>query len=176
MRVTFRITLWALGALAVVLIAFMAFVFAQPRLATGFAFGVNTAPIEARLRDDFPPRTTDVRTEAITAAARAFIKALDAGQRGKATYSFSDNAQRSNWSNFPEGMIPRGGLKLGDLSAGQQALLDALLAEIMSPSGIQNLEWQLAAERTFPTDHWFNKYGVDHFYVAILGEPSATRP
>ncbi len=171
-----RIALWALGSLAVVLAAFMALVFGQPRLVTGIAFGVNTAPIEARLRDDFPPRTTDVRTEAITAAARAFIEALDAGQRGKATYAFTDNAQRSNWSNFPEGMIPRGGLKLGELGEGQRALLDALLAEIMSPSGIRNLEWQLAAERTFPTDHWFNKYGVDHYYVAILGEPSPTRP
>ena len=168
--------LWATGSLAVVLIAFMAFVFAQPRLATSIVFGVNTEPVAARLRDDFPPRATDARTEAITAASRTFLEALDAGQRGKATHAFNDNAQRANWSNFPEGMIPRGGLKLGELSEGQRALLDALLSEIMSPSGIRNLEWQLAAERTFPTDHWFNKYGVDHFYVAILGEPSPTRP
>ena len=168
--------LWATGSLAVVLIAFMAFVFAQPQLATSIVFGVNTEPVAARLRDDFPPRATDARTEAITAASRTFLEALDAGQRGKATHAFTDNAQRANWSNFPEGMIPRGGLKLGELSEGQRALLDALLSEIMSPSGIRNLEWQLAAERTFPTDHWFNKYGVDHFYVAILGEPSPTRP
>ena len=171
-----RIALWASGLLAIVLIAFMAFVFAQPRLTTGIVFGVNTAPIEMRLRDSFQPRTTDAKTETITAAAGAFLEALDAGQRGKATYAFTDNAQRSNWSNFPEGMIPRGGLKLSALNAEQYALMDALLAEIMSPRGIRNLEYQLAAEQTFPTDHWFNKYGVDHFYVAILGEPSATKP
>ncbi|MDE2789491.1 MAG: DUF3500 domain-containing protein [Paracoccaceae bacterium] len=171
-----RIALKALGLLAIVLIAFMTFVFVQPRLTTGIVFGVNTAPVEIRLRDNFQPRTTDAKTEAITAAAKAFLEALDAGQRSKATYAFTDNAQRSNWSNFPEGMIPRGGLKLSVLSAEQHALMDALLAEIMSPRGILNLEYQLAAEQTFPTDHWFNKYGVDHFYVAILGEPSSAKP
>ena len=171
-----KIALGVLGSLAIVLIAFMAFVFAQPRLTTGIVLGVNTAPIDARLRDSFQPRTTDAKTEAITAAAKAFLEALDAGQRGKATYAFTDNAQRSNWSNFPEGMIPRGGLKLSALSAEQYALMDVLLAEIMSPRGIRNLEYQLAAEQTFPTDHWFNRYGVDHFYVAILGEPSSNKP
>ena len=171
-----RIILIALGALAIILASAVAFIFANPRAATSIVFGVDTSPIDIEIRDSFPPRPTDAKTEAITAAARSFLDALDVESRAAATYAFNDNEQRSKWSNFPEGMIPRGGLKLGSLSPGQSSLLDSLLAEIMSPSGVRNLEYQLAAERTFPTDHWFNKYGVDHYYVAFLGEPSTSKP
>ena len=164
----------ALAALAIA--SAVAFIFANPRAATSIVFGVDTSPIDIEIRDSFPPRPTDAKTEAITVAARDFLDALDAESRAAATYAFNDNEQRAKWSNFPEGMIPRGGLKLGSLSPGQTALLDTLLAEILSPSGVRNLEYQLAAERTFPTDHWFNKYGVDHYYVAFLGEPSNSKP
>ncbi len=171
-----RIILIALGALAIILASVAAFVFANPKAATSIVFGVDTSPIDIEIRDSFPPRPTDAKTEAITAAARDFLDALDVAGRASATYAFTDNKQRSNWSNFPEGMIPRGGLKLGSLNPEQTALLDALLAEIMSPLGVRNLEYQLAAERTFPTDHWFNNYGVDHYYVAFLGNPSTSEP
>ncbi len=147
-----------------------------PRFMTGLFFGVNTKPVELSLSGNYTPRAADAKTAAIATAAAVFIDSLNPEQKQAASYDFSDNAQRSNWSNFPEGMIPRGGLKLGTLSKEQQAKLDRLLAELMSEKGYRNLEYQLAAERTFPADHWFNKYGVDHFYVAFLGGPSASEP
>lgn len=150
--------------------------FLNPRLVTSLAFGVNTTPIALPLRDSFEDRAPDAKTTSIVSAANAFLGALDATQRDTATYVFSDNEQRSKWSNFPEGMIPRGGLRLGTLSEDQYTLMDTLIAEIMSEDGVRNIKYQLAAEQTFPTDDPFGEYGVDKFYVAFLGEPSETQP
>ena len=146
-----------------------------PRFTTGLFFGVNTNPIELTIKDSFEPRPTDAKTQAILLAAKAFIATLSNEQSAAALYSFADNEQRSKWSNFPEGMIPRGGLRLGNLSPEQQQLLDQLLAEIMSEQGLLNIAYQLAAEETFEKDS-FNKYGIEHFYVAFLGTPSASLP
>lgn len=164
------------GVIAVVLMAAVAFIINNPRVATGLALGVNTSPVKLELRNSYKPRETDAKTRAIVAAADRFLASLDATQTEAASYAFSDNAQRSNWSNLPEGMIPRGGLKLGTLSKEQRALLDRLFGELMSPKGALNIKYQLAAASTLPTNHLFYKYGVDHYYVAFLGKPSATLP
>ena len=101
-----------------------------PRFSTGLLFGVDVGPVDLALQSAFVDRETDAKTSAIKEAAAVFLASLDPAQKQAATYAFSDNAQRSNWSNFPEGMIPRGGLKLGKMSAEQRELLDALLAVV----------------------------------------------
>ena len=145
------------------------------RSMTGLFFRVNTAPVDLNLKGSYSPRESDEKTKAIVAAAKIFLAALDDKQKQAATYTFSDNAQRSNWSNFPEGMIPRGGLKLGELSKEQRILLDKLMSEIMSEKGVQNINYQLAAEDTISPSSML-KYGTQYFYVAFLGEPSNTYP
>ncbi len=146
-----------------------------PRFTTGLLFGVDVGPVDLALQSAFVDRETDAKTSAIKEAAAAFLASLDPAQKQAATYAFSDNVQRSNWSNFPEGMIPRGGLKLGKMSAEQRELLDALLAEILSERGVRNVEYQLAAEDGLPGVP-FLRYGSQHFYVAFLGEPSVSQP
>jgi hypothetical protein len=150
--------------------------FLNPRAVTGLAFGVNTAPVDLPLKSSFEDRTPDAKTMAIVAAANAFLGALGAKQRDAATYDFSDNEQRSKWSNFPEGMIPRGGLRIGTLTDMQNELMNTLMSEIMSEAGMRNIAYQLAAEETFPTDDPFGEYGVAKYYVAFLGEPSENQP
>lgn len=145
------------------------------RQLTGIFFGVNTSPIELTLQSDFEPRDSDEKTKAVVVAAKNFLSTLSESQLHAAVYDFSNNAQRSNWSNFPEGMIPRGGLKLGELSNEQSKSLDLLLAEILSEKGISNLKLQLISEDTHSPNSIL-KYGTQHFYVAILGEPSSTLP
>lgn len=142
---------------------------------TGLFFRVNTAPVGLNLKGSYSPRESDEKTKAIVAAAKIFLASLDDKQKQAATYTFTDNAQRSNWSNFPEGMIPRGGLKLGELFKEQRILLDKLLSEIMSEKGVQNINYQLAAEDTISPSSML-KYGTQYFYVAFLGEPSNTYP
>ena len=141
----------------------------------GLVFGVDVGPVDLPIAEQLPDRTPDAKTEAIVASADAFLASLDQSQRAAAMHAFTDNAQRAKWSNFPEGMIPRGGLPLGELSEGQRALLDALLAELLSDEGVRNVELQLLGEdllRQVPV----MKYGTDLFYVAFLGEPSGAQP
>ncbi|WP_133405569.1 DUF3500 domain-containing protein [Parashewanella tropica] len=145
------------------------------RSMTGFFFGVNVNPVEMPLKRSFEPRKTDQKTKEIVNITHRFIDSLDAKQKQALLYELSDNAQRSNWSNFPEGMIPRGGLKLGEMTSKQRELLDDVLAQVLSEKGVQNIEYQLAAEDTFEAGGML-KYGTDYFYVAILGTPSETQP
>lgn len=161
--------------IVVALVAVVAFSLSQPKLLTGLFFGVNTSPVAMNLKETFEPREPDAQTQAIVLAANKLLASLDSEQKNQILYKFSDNEQRSSWSNFPEGMIPRGGIKLGSLSQDQRDLLDKLLGEVMSKEGMINIDQQLVAEETFPKNS-FNKYGVEHFYAAFLGEPSETQP
>ncbi|MCY4048431.1 MAG: DUF3500 domain-containing protein [Hyphomicrobiales bacterium] len=162
-------------ATVIVLAVIIAGLLQYPRLLAGVFFGADTLPVEISLRSLYEPRETDGRTRAIVAASDAFLNSLDDQQKQAAMYAFDDNAQRSNWSNLPESIVPRGGLKIGRLAREQRALLDALLGEIMSKKGAQNIDYQLAAEDAIPSGKFF-EYHSEDFYVAFLGEPSVSRP
>ena len=56
----------------------------------------------------------------IVASANGFLSSLDEGQRSKVLFEFNDAAQRMKWSNLPTTMVPRAGLKMGDLSGPQR--------------------------------------------------------
>src|ERR1700719_4844304 len=54
------------------------------------------------------------------AKANAFLETLDGQQRGKALLEF-DSAKKPSWSNLPVTMVPRNGLRLGELTKPQRA-------------------------------------------------------
>ena len=170
-----RRTLKYLLGVAVIILAIGFFLFQYPKLGAQIVFGANTSPVELALRGSFSAREGDKKTAAIASAATAFLASLNDEQKKAATYAFSDNAQRSNWSNLPEGMFPRGGLKLGELTKEQRANLDNLLAEFMSEKGARNIDYQLAAADTLRSNI-FMKYGSEFYSVAFLGEPSTDQP
>ena len=82
------------------------------------------------------PRTS---TEALVRAADAFLATLSAEQRQKVTYAFDDATQRARWSNFPTGVVARGGISLKQMSAPQQAAAMKLLATVLSPMGLEKV-------------------------------------
>ena len=145
------------------------------RYMTSLFFGINIAPVNLSLKSTYNSRKSDKKTRVVVAAAKTFLTSLDEKQKQSAIYSFYDNVQRSNWSNFPEGMIPRGGLAMRKLSKKQRTFLNKLLSEIMSEEGMKNLNYQLAAEDNIPQSSLL-KYGSKYFYVAFLGEPSNNYP
>ena len=51
-------------------------------------------------------------------------------------YKFDDDKQRARWSNLPTGMVPRGGLSLGELSDAQRSTALALVASTLSQRGL----------------------------------------
>ena len=172
-----RVLTYLLGAVIIVAAIFV-YLFFRPDIAARVFFGAAPSPVEMNLRRAYDVPAADRKTVAIVAAANLFLDSLDENQRQAATYRFTDNAQRANWSNFPEGMVPRGGVKLGALSELQRASLDRLLGELLSEDGVRNITWQLAAEDTLVPGDVFGvmKYGSEHFYAAFLGEPSTTEP
>ena len=127
-----RVLICVLSAVSVVA-AIGLFLLLDPQIGTRMFFGVDSSPVEIVLSGSYRVPAADERTRAAVAVATALLGSLDDGQRQAATYAFNDNAQRSNWSNFPEGMVPRGGLMVGALSDSQRANLDSPYAQ-MKPS------------------------------------------
>lgn len=165
-------------AAIVVIVAIGLFLFLNPAFVARLFFGVDSSPVELELAQSYSVPAADEKTETIVAAAALFLDSLNDEQRQEATFSFADNAQRSNWSNLPEGMVPRGGLKLGELSVDQRAKLDDFLMEIMSEDGARNIFYQMLAEDTLVQSDFSgsSKFGSKFFYTAFLGDVSTTEP
>lgn len=142
---------------------------------------LQTPPVEIALKPSFDVPAADAQTLAIIAAAQGFLATLGAEQRAAAVFPFDDNAQRSNWSNFPDGAVQRKGVMRGDLSADQNAALDVLLAQLLSADGVRNVRLQLAGDDALgaaPTGGGPMpvNFGSAYFYAAFLGEPAADAP
>jgi len=88
-------------------------------------------------------------TAKIVTAANKFLSTLGDSQRQRVVYSFGDNAQRARWSNFPTGVVPRGGIALKDMTAQQQAAVMNLLAAVLSPQGLERVQQIREADDDF---------------------------
>ena len=78
-------------------------------------------------------------TADIVHAAESFLNTLSPEQRQKVMYAFDDATQRARWSNFPTGVVARGGINLKQMSASQQAAAMKLLATVLSPMGLEKV-------------------------------------
>jgi hypothetical protein len=78
-------------------------------------------------------------TARIVSAADAFLSSLDADQRKKALYAFDDNEQRARWSNFPTGVVPRGGIRFKQMTEPQRDAAMKLLSIVLSPMGLEKV-------------------------------------
>jgi hypothetical protein len=104
----------------------------------------------------------------MTECANRFLAALDANQRGKATFSF-DTDERMNWHFIPK---ERKGLPLREMTPYQKHLASALLAAGLSQTGyikavtIMSLEDVLkiiesdSGERRNPEKYYFSVFGT----------------
>ncbi len=88
-------------------------------------------------------------TPKIVSAAEAFLATLSAEQRQKVVYAFDDAAQRARWSNFPTGVVARGGLSLKQMSAQQQEAAMKLMATVLSPMGMEKVKEVRQADDDF---------------------------
>ncbi len=111
------------------------------------------------------------------AAANQFLACLDQGQRGKVVFDFKDQAQRKRWSNLPTAMVPRAGLRLGDLAAAQRSAAMGVLAAALSPEGYQKVAQIVEADEVLRKESGGRPiFGRDEYYISILGQPSTTAP
>jgi hypothetical protein len=82
-----------------------------------------------------------------------------------------------HWSNLPIGVVPRTGLRLGDLDARQTAAARQLFQAALSACGLKLLDEVRLA------DDWLTAYDKrpigwsgGNYYLTVLGEPGAKTP
>jgi hypothetical protein len=110
------------------------------------------------------------------AKANAFLETLDAQQRGKVLYEF-DSAKKPSWSNLPVTMVPRNGLRLGELTKPQRAAALDALAAVLSRQGFQKvIDIMNADDQLVRGNDNRMRFGTDNYYLAFFGTPSATKP
>jgi hypothetical protein len=115
----------------------------------------------------------------IVASANGFLSSLDEGQRSKVLFDFNDAVQRMKWSNLPTTMVPRAGLKMGDLSAPQRKAAMDLLAAMLSTRGYEKVLAIVEGDEQLKvagSGRGSPMFGRDLYYISILGKPSATDP
>src|ERR1019366_7399041 len=114
----------------------------------------------------------------IVASADGFLSSLDEGQRSKVLFEFNDAAQRMKWSNLPTTMVPRAGLKMGDLNGPQRKAAMEVLAATLSKRGYEKVLPIVEGEeaRTAASGGGRSMFGRDLFYISILGRPSVKDP
>ena len=114
-------------------------------------------------------------TREIAAAANEFVATLDESQQGKLIYDFRDEAQRKRWHYFPPGMVPRGGLRVGDLAERQRAAAMRVVAAALSPQGYEKVLQIVESDEVLRKATRRN-LGRDEYYISFLGQPRATEP
>jgi hypothetical protein len=110
----------------------------------------------------------------VDGAARAFLASLSPASRDRASFPFGD-AERTRWHWTVPSSVPRNGLPLGSMTAGQRRLALALLRSSTSPTGyrkaldIMALQGVLQRMDTRVTD----PFDPDRYYVSVFGRPGA---
>jgi hypothetical protein len=126
-----------------------------------------------------PAQSSSSVASRIVASANGFLSSLDDGQRSKVLFEFNDAAQRMKWSNLPTTMVPRAGLKMGDLSAPQRKAAMELLASALSKRGYEKVLAIVEGDETLKAQGGGRggpMFGRDLFYISILGKPSVKDP
>src|ERR1700722_11554251 len=90
-------------------------------------------------------------TSRIVSAANNFISTLDDQQRKSVLYAFDDAKQRTNWSNLPVRMVPRGGVSMKDLNAAQRTAAMALVSSALSKRGFEKVEQIMDGDEALKT-------------------------
>src|SRR5271170_4190936 len=126
-----------------------------------------------------PAQSSSSVVSTIVASANGFLSSLDEGQRSKVLFEFNDAAQRVKWSNLPVSMVPRAGLKMGDLTAAQRKAAMGLLATTLSKRGYEKVLAIVEGDEALKaasSGRETTMFGRDLFYISILGKPSVKDP
>ncbi|HEY3840549.1 MAG TPA: DUF3500 domain-containing protein [Bryobacteraceae bacterium] len=116
-------------------------------------------------------------TARIVSSANAFLSTLDQKQRQSVMFAFDDAQQRTRWSNLPVRMVPRAGLSMGELSAGQRSAAMALISSALSKRGFEKVQQIVDADETLKgNEHNNSMFGKDLYFISIMGKPSEKDP
>jgi hypothetical protein len=147
------------------------------------AFGVVQRPGSA---PGAAPAPTSVTAEVVE-KANAFLSTLSEAERAKGTFGFA-SPQRTGWSNLPTGVFQRNGLRFGDMTLRQRQAALALVAAALSREGYQKVTNIMNADESLKSAGGGRtggrqgggpggvRFGLDEYYVALLGKPAMATP
>jgi hypothetical protein len=129
------------------------------------------------------------QTKRAVAAAEAFLNLLSEDMQKRALLEF-DSPKRAGWSNLPVTMVPRNGVRLGDLSKEQHAAAMKLVAAVLSKEGYQKVVDIMNGDQVLATGGGGKggkgkggkgkggkaMFGSSQYFIALFGKPSPTRP
>ena len=131
-------------------------------------------------------------TTRVVAAANAFLATLSEAERAKGTFGFT-SSQRTGWSNLPSGIFQRNGLRFGDMTTAQREAALALVASALSRDGYKKVTDIMNGDEVLKNAGGGRtggrqgapaaggrgggvRFGLDEYYLALLGTPSTTTP
>ena len=118
---------------------------------------------------------TGVTTEPVRKAAEAFLTALSAEQREKATFPVDDPEWRK-WMN--QHFYLRQGVSFEEMEPEQREAAFELLQTALSDDGFKLIRDIMRLNYTLGelNDNDFEEYGEWRYWLTVMGEPSATEP
>jgi hypothetical protein len=159
-----------------------------------------TLAVGSQQRTGSPPPVKSAATGTVTArvveAANQFLATLADAERSKCTFGFT-SSQRTGWSNLPTGIFQRNGLRFGDMTSRQREAAFALVAAALSREGYQKVTDIMNGDEVLKNAGGGRtggrqggagtagtaaaggrgggvRFGLDEYYIALLGTPSAT--
>lgn len=110
--------------------------------------------------------------EAVLTATKAFLGTLDDTQKAAVTAKRTP-ANLAQWSNLPNQVFTRAGLRMDSLDRAQQDAVLAILRAALSPEGYAQVAGVRAGDDVWAAQHG-PAFGAGTFFVRILGTPAAT--
>jgi len=122
------------------------------------------------------PSNGNGQVKAVIASIETLKKALSAEQRAALERPFV-RGSAIQWSNLPVGIVPRAGLRLGDLDVKQEHAAHRVAAAALSACGLKMLdEIRIADNHLKNVDARRIGWDGGNYYMSVLGTPSERTP
>ena len=151
-----------------------------PGTSTGAASTVGDAPAATSASACPASSATATATADTTAsvavlpATQAFLGTLDDTQK-QSVQGERTPENLAQWSNLPDQLFERAGLRMDTLSAEQQAAVLKILEAALSPQGYAQVTQITTADGVLATQGGADlDFGADHYWIRILGTPAET--
>ncbi|WP_018680748.1 DUF3500 domain-containing protein [Actinokineospora enzanensis] len=121
-----------------------------------------------------PAATAGTAAADTLTATQAFLAGLDATQKST-VLAERTAANLAQWSNLPDQLFKRAGLRMDTLSTAQKTLVKKVLESALSSSGYAQVTQISAADGVLAAAGGMNlDFGADHYWIRVLGTPAAT--
>ncbi|MEU0426189.1 DUF3500 domain-containing protein [Streptomyces canus] len=110
----------------------------------------------------------------VLTATQAFLATLDDSQKSSVQAERTE-ANLSQWSNLPDQLFERAGLRMDSLDAEQQTAVLAILKAALSEDGYEQVTGITYGDGVLKDADGIDlDFGADHYWIRVLGTPSET--